>query len=52
MLVSGLGDSGQLGLGPRVKSSMEPRMLDLPYEDFNFILIAAGIAHNSEYLIK
>ena len=48
MLVSGLGDSGQLGLGPRVKSSGEPRTLELPYEDFNFIFIVAGIAHNSE----
>lgn len=42
----GQGDSGQLGLGPRTKSSFLPKCLPLEYETFNFIFIAAGIAHN------
>lgn len=42
----GQGDSGQLGLGPRVRSASVPVYVPLPYDDFNFLFIVTGIAHN------
>ena len=45
--VVGLGDSGQLGLGPRTMAAPVPTCIPFPYEEYNIVHIAAGIAHNS-----
>lgn len=44
----GHGDSGQLGLGPHVKATAVPTCLPLQYDEFNYTLIVAGIAHNGK----
>lgn len=48
MYSAGLGDSGQLGLGPGVQYSIDPALIPLPYDQISIGFIAAGIAHNSE----
>lgn len=50
MYVTGLGDSGQLGLGTerRQKSSLIFTLIPFQYEDYNIVSITAGIAHNSK----
>ena len=50
MYVVGQGDSGQLGLGPHTRYSPQPTCIPLPHEEFNFIFIAAGIAHSGKRL--
>jgi alpha-tubulin suppressor-like RCC1 family protein len=42
----GHGDSGQLGLGPNVKSKSVATCLPLEYDEFTFVFITVGIAHN------
>ena len=46
--MTGQGDSGQLGMGPRVKVAPQPTPIPLQYDEFNFVYIAAGIAHNGK----
>lgn len=50
MYVTGLGDSGQLGLGTerRQKSSLIFTLIPFQYEDYNIVSVTAGIAHNSK----
>lgn len=52
MYVTGLGDSGQLGLGTErsQKSSLILTLIPFQYEDYNIVSITAGIAHNSKSL--
>ena len=50
MFVSGLGDSGQLGLGTRKAIAQDPILVPFQYEDYTIVQITAGIAHNSEYI--
>ena len=52
MYSAGLGDSGQLGLGPEVQFSIDPALIPLPYDHISIGFIAAGIAHNSEQNLK
>lgn len=49
MYVTGLGDSGQLGLGTerRQKSALVFTLIPFQYDDYNVVSITAGIAHNS-----
>lgn len=46
--VTGQGDSGQLGLGPRVAAAPVPTSILFPCDDYNIVYITAGIAHNSK----
>lgn len=50
MYVTGLGDSGQLGLGTerRQKSSLIFTLIPFQYENYHIVSITAGIAHNSK----
>ena len=48
----GLGDSGQLGLGPHFKFSQQPTCIPLPYEEYSFLFITAGIAHNGGMIVE
>lgn len=48
MYAAGMGDAGQLGLGPRVRNAIDPTLVPLPYDDVTISFIAAGIAHSSE----
>ena len=52
MYVTGLGDSGQLGLGMerRQKAALVFTLIPFQYENYNIISISAGIAHNSKLL--
>ena len=45
--VTGLGDSGQLGLGCRKAIAQDATLISFPYEDYTIVQITAGIAHNS-----
>ncbi len=46
--MAGLGDSGQLGLVTRRGVAIDPTLVPFPYEDFNIVQLAVGIAHNSK----
>ena len=48
MYVVGQGDSGQLGLGPRVGGATVATRIPFPYDEYNIVHIAAGIAHNGQ----
>ena len=48
MYVTGLGDSGQLGLGPGRGVAIDPTPLVLPNDEYNIVFVTAGIAHNSK----
>ena len=52
MYVTGLGDSGQLGLGMerRQKAAMVFTLIPFQYEDYNIVSVTAAIAHNSKSL--
>jgi alpha-tubulin suppressor-like RCC1 family protein len=45
MYVTGLGDSGQLGLGME-KSALVFTLIPFQYEEYNIVSVTAGIAHN------
>ena len=47
----GQGDTGQLGLGDAMVSKT-PTCIPFPYDEYNIVSIAAGIAHNSECLLS
>ena len=46
---AGQGESGQLGLGPRAAVAPVPVCVPFPYQEYNIVFIAAGIAHNSTF---
>ncbi len=48
MYTVGQGDSGQLGLGNRVSGASVATRIPFPYDEYNIVHIAAGIAHNGE----
>lgn len=50
LYVTGLGDSGQLGLGMErhQKIALVFTLIPFPYEDYNIVSVTAGIAHNSK----
>ncbi len=48
MYAVGQGDSGQLGLGPRVGGAVMATLVPFPYDEYNIVNVSAGIAHNSE----
>ncbi len=48
MYAVGQGDSGQLGLGPRVGGAAVATLVPFPYDEYNIVNVSAGIAHNSE----
>ena len=49
MYVTGLGDSGQLGLGME-KSALVFTLIPFQYEEYNIVSVTAGIAHNSKLI--
>ena len=49
MYVTGLGDSGQLGLGME-KSALIFTLIPFQYEEYNVVSVTAGIAHNSKFI--
>ena len=48
VFVTGLGDSGQLGLGTRKAITQDPTLVPFQYDDHTIVQITAGIAHNSK----
>ena len=50
--VAGQGDSGQLGLGPRIAGAEVATCIPFPYDEFNIVHITAGIAHNGRFLLR
>ena len=48
VFVTGLGDSGQLGLGTRKAIAQDPTLVPFQYDDYTIVQITAGIAHSSK----
>lgn len=48
MYVTGLGDSGQLGLGIKKAIAQDPTLIPFQYEDYAIVQITAGVAHSSK----
>jgi len=46
--VTGLGDSGQLGMGTNRAIAQDPTLIPFEYEKYTIVQVTAGIAHNSE----
>ena len=48
MYVTGLGDSGQLGLGVKKAIAQDPTLIPFQYDDYAIVQVMAGVAHSSK----